>query len=215
MATSIIAEPSAVKQKIYTPYNRSLIHGIGRNDFPTPIRVNNVRLHSYHIWHSMLARCYAKVNLAKNPTYVGCTVADEWHSFSAFESWFTKNYFEGANLDKDLLFPGNKVYAPDTCVFVDQALNKLLGSCASARGALPLGVSKQDGKFRSQVCENGVQRYLGFFSTILEAHQAWQAAKADIIANFPTDNPRIRAALDLRVDQLRDDLKHNRITVTL
>lgn len=199
----------------YVPYNRSLVHGIGRNDFPTPIRVNNVWLQSYRTWSLMLARCYGKRSLTKNPTYTGCTVVEDWHSFTAFEQWFTANYFEGACLDKDLLYPGNKVYAPNTCVFVDQALNKLLGSCAASRGLLPLGVSKQDGKFRSQVCENGVQRYLGMFPTALLAHQAWQIAKAYAISDFITDNPRIRKALDRRVAQLRDDLANNRITLSL
>lgn len=213
MDCSILAESSAAisRTKLFVPYNRSSVCGKGINDFPAPTKY----LKSYATWVNVLKRCYSEPRSVRNLSYAGCSVVEEWLYFSKFESWHTEHYREGYHLDKDLLFHGNKVYGPDFCTFVTPELNSLLTDCARARGNQPLGVSVDGAKFKARVCRDSCSLFLGLFNTPLEAHQAWQAAKADIIANFPTDDPRIRAALDLRVDQLRDDLKHNRITVTL
>lgn len=219
MATSIIAELSALKTSVRETNVRAswpTVRGVGINDSPNPIKVNGKNTKPYTTWGNVLGRCYAKdYRPDNNKTYIGCVVADEWHYYSNFERWHSENYFDGGQLDKDILFPGNRVYGPDTCIYATVALNMLLSSNAAVRGPNPLGVTTELKKFRATVAKNGRNTFLGNFPTPLEAHQAWQAAKADIIANFPTDDPRIRAALDLRVDQLRDDLKHNRITVTL
>lgn len=197
---------------------RVLVHGCGKNDFTTPIQVNGKLLKSYIRWANMLKRCYSTNDQKENPTYVDCTVAEAWHSFTTFEKWFTENYVDGYHLDKDTLFPGNKVYSAETCVFIPQTLNNLLMDCSAARGEHPLGVyfHKASKKYMARVCVAGQrQSYLGSFPTPLEAHQAWQLAKAAIIEAFPTTDPRIRAALDKRAAQLRDDHAHGRITVKL
>ena len=206
-----------VKQESYVPYNRSLVYGIGLNDFPTPTCVNDKDIRSYTIWRVMLQRCYSELYREGRPTYTGCTVAEEWHSFTAFEKWFTANHTEGCQLDKDILFPGNKVYSAETCVFVSPALNALLLDHGAARGKYPLGVSLDNRRprYQARVSTEAGRKCLGLFDTPLAAHQAWQLAKADIIANFPTTDPRIQAALDKRVAQLRDDYANNRITVKL
>lgn len=43
---------------------------------------------------------------------------DEWLSFSVFAKWFKIAYVEGYHLDKDLLFKCNKIYSPDTTIFI-------------------------------------------------------------------------------------------------
>lgn len=222
MDSSIIAESSASRRAYRSSRVSNLrtavptVRGVGINDFPTSVKVNGKNIPPYIAWQNMLGRCYAAEHRpTNNVAYIGCVVVDEWHYFSNFERWYSENYFDGAHLDKDLLFPGNRVYGPDTCIFVTLALNMLLSSNAAVRGTHPLGVAVDGKRFRAMVSENGVPRYLGLFSTPLEAHQAWQAAKADIIERFPTADPRIRKALDLRVVQLRDDLANNRITVSL
>lgn len=144
---------------------------------------------------------------------------EAWHDFSDFERWFSEHHIEGFHIDKDILTPGNKVYGPENCIFVPQALNSLLTAHGAARGLYPLGVSPADKSFKAMISENHVMRYLGVFPTSLLAHQAWQTAKAcaisNFIVNFRITDPRIRKALDLRVVQLRDDLLHNRITEKL
>lgn len=206
-----------IEQKSYTRSKRKLVQGRGINDATTPVVVDGKIITSYNVWSTMLSRCYAARYHKTRPTYVGCSVAKDWQLFSNFEKWFTEHYAEGLSLDKDLLFPGNKVYGPDTCVFVTPALNGLLLDCGTRRGDSPLGVSfrKDLQKYTASVRVEGVLRYLGHFPTPLEAHQAWQLAKAAIIEAFPTTDPRIRAALDKRAAQLRDDHAHGRITVKL
>ena len=120
-------------------------------------------------------------------------------------------------MDKDILFPGNKTYSAETCVFIPRRLNTLLTDGGAARGAHPIGVSfhKSSQKYRALIQTGAGQKHLGSFSTPLAAHQAWQLAKAAIIEAFPTTDPRIRAALDKRAAQLRDDHAHGRTTVKL
>ena len=73
----------------------------------------------YKKWREMLARCYCEKYQTKKPSYLGCTVSEEWHNFQVFAEWFYSN-FNGSNnceLDKDLLVLGNKEStARDLCV---------------------------------------------------------------------------------------------------
>jgi len=72
----------------------------------------------YNTWADMIQRCYDPKWHDKKPTYTGCTVCDEWHNYQVFSEWFEDNYIEGFQLDKDIKIDGNKVYSPETCMFV-------------------------------------------------------------------------------------------------
>lgn len=136
---------------------------------------------TYNTWCRMIARCYCAKLHAKQPTYIGCTVDDRWHDFQDFAEWVEGHEYSnhGYQLDKDLLLPGNKVYAPERCVFVPRQLNSLLTSCASARGGLPQGVSlhKTSGRYQAQIRLNGKQEHLGYFDCPNEAYKAYKVAK--------------------------------------
>jgi 7,8-dihydro-6-hydroxymethylpterin-pyrophosphokinase len=54
------------------------------------------------------------------------TVTPEWWSRRAFTEWMRGQEWQGRQLDKDILWPGNKIYAPDKCLFVPQEINNLL-----------------------------------------------------------------------------------------
>lgn len=219
MANSIVAEAAASplisEQKVpYTHFNRKLIYGVAVCDFHSPISHYGKIIPSYRYWHHMIKRCYSTFFHGSRPTYIDCSVVKEWLSFTFFEKWFRENYIKGYDLDKDILVPGNRVYGPDTCVFIPQELNKLLIR-TTLRGKLPWGVYMNRKRFGAQVTRENQNVKLGTYDTPLEAHKAWQLAKALIIEQFPTTNPRIRKALDLRVAQLRDDHANNRITTKL
>jgi hypothetical protein len=80
----------------------------------------------YAAWNSMLKRCYDEKYQARRPTYIGCSVAPEWHDFQCFAEWYYKNYpADGKDyqLDKDHLVKGNKLYGPDTCCFLTPQQN--------------------------------------------------------------------------------------------
>lgn len=198
-----------------TPASRKLVHGIGLNNAPWLSYSNGKQTPAYSVWTRMLKSCYSAINLVKRPTYTGCSVSPEWLYFSNFESWFTKHHVAGYHLDKDLLVQGNRVYSAETCVFVPPALNYLLLDRRGARGLYPLGVSSHKDLFMARIVRYGHQTNLGYSKTPQLAHKQWQLAKADYIANYPVDDPRVRHALDLRVAQLRYDAEHNLITKKL
>ena len=71
----------------------------------------------------MVQRCYDKdVHKKYKPEYKDKSVCEEWLNYSNFRIWFEEHYVPCKNnqidLDKDLLVQGNKVYSPETCVFL-------------------------------------------------------------------------------------------------
>ncbi len=167
-----------------------LVCGVGVNDYEGNVTENGKHIKSYNTWCSMLARCYSSKAQIKMPTYIDCSVCEEWLSFSNFKIWFDENYVEGFHLDKDILVQGNKVYSPEFCRFVPQYLNKLLTDCGNARGDLPLGVaeSKPDHKTRKinstykALCNNGYGKLLTkTFKTIQEAVEWYSITKKLVV----------------------------------
>jgi len=158
----------------------------------------------YLKWQAMIQRCYSEKYQREKPTYIGCSVTEEWHTFSNFKKWMEQQEWEGKHLDKDILVPGNKVYSPDTCVFVDGAVNVFLVDRGSAGGDWPLGVCFRGdiNKFRSQ-CSNPFTKqreYLGYFKDPQEAHLAWKQRKHELacqLADLQTDQ-RVADALRAR-----------------
>ena len=159
-------------------------------------------------WKHVMERCYSEPFKKVNPSYEFSSCVDEWNYASIFKSWMEKQDWQGKQLDKDLLFPGNQVYGPDTCVFLEGKVNKFLTERNSDRGLYPIGVSatKSGNRFVSQ-CNNGTGRvqYLGTFDTPEEAHEVWLNEKlrlAKILASEQTDQ-RIAKALVERYENYR------------
>lgn len=83
--------------------------------------INKKPNQAYKVWQAMMQRCYDDAYKVYRPTYEGCTVCAEWHNFQVFADWFDKTYprdGEKYQLDKDIKVKGNKVYSPETCLFV-------------------------------------------------------------------------------------------------
>jgi len=136
-----------------------LVCGVGINDADYEVQpiINGKRVMCpfYAKWVGMLERCYSEKFQNKWPTYIGCYVILDWIYFSNFKYWMQTQPWEGKHLDKDILFPGNKVYGPYTCVFVDQKVNMFLTDSGATRGQYPIGVyyHKESRKF-SSVCSS-------------------------------------------------------------
>lgn len=184
-----------------------LIYGVGINDVKRNITytLGNKRVGCpiYRYWHHMLERCYSEKWLAKYPAYVGCSVSDEWLKFSSFEKWVLTQDWKDKQLDKDFLSKGKKLYSPETCIFIDQSLNKFLTDRAALRGSYPLGVTLElSGLFKVR-CWNpftGKREYLGLFKDPQEGHLVWKAKKHEhalAYAEQQTD-PRVAEALRTR-----------------
>jgi hypothetical protein len=166
----------ATKQSIA---QRKVSFGVAVNDadYMTTTMVNGKRVLCpfYMRWRDMIKRCYDPKYHAKQPTYIDCSVCDSWLMFSNFRNWMVNQDWEGKELDKDLLVKGNKVYSPETCVFVSRELNTLLNSSAAIRGEWPIGVSfdKRDRKFQAQCSINGKNKRIGSYDTPEDAHKAY------------------------------------------
>ena len=195
---------------------KKLVHGVGINDadyvvrrFETIVVNDKQKLKRvwvcpfYRTWKSMLRRCYSIKTQNNQPTYIGCTVSKEWLTFSNFRSWMETQNFEGNQLDKDLLIEGNKVYSPQTCVFVTQTVNNFTIDSGASRGEWLIGVywHKPTEKFMSQ-CSNPFTKkreHLGYFDSELEAHEAWLKRKLELayeLAAIQTDERVAEALID-------------------
>lgn len=135
----------------------------------------------YSVWLSMLTRCYNERFLISNKTYINCEVCDEWLDFQNFAKWFTQNYVEGYQLDKDILIKGNKIYSPETCCFIPQEINLLLGNHKKARGVYPIGVTKQRNKFSVHLKIKSTQIHCGNFDTVDQAFICYKVLKENDI----------------------------------
>lgn len=97
------------------------------------------RSEAYRAWSCMFTRCYSKKYQQRQPTYIGCTVHSDWHSFQVFAEWFKLNYVKGFELDKDIKVKGNRVYSAETCMFVSAKDNKVESSAKHYKFLSPRG----------------------------------------------------------------------------
>ena len=192
-----------------------LVYGVGINDADYVVErketisgVNGERKQKlvwycpyFRTWKGMLQRCYSIAYQDRKPTYKGCSVSTEWLTFSNFKSWMEKQQWEGGQLDKDLLFEGNKIYSSATCVFVTQMVNSFINDSGASRGEWLIGVNwdKDRKKFLSRCCNpfSGKQENLGRFDCEQEAHQAWQVRKIELthLLAAEQEDPRVSKAL--------------------
>lgn len=105
----------------------------------------------FKTWQGMLQRCYDEKLHKRYETYVDCTVCEEWHNFQNFAKWYKESYYEIDGemmcLDKDIIAKGNKVYSPETCVFVPRTINICFTKTNKLRGDFPIGVRKVKEKY--------------------------------------------------------------------
>lgn len=162
----------------------------------------------YTDWCNMINRCYNKGFIERQPTYLGCTVCEEWKYLSNFIKWVDSQpnrEWQNHALDKDILFIGNKQYNPLTCSYITKGLNQFLTTRGNDRGGCLIGVQRQSSgtkQFKS-TCRNPFicdQEILGYFDTELEAHKAWQAKKHEHALRLADlqEDPRVAEALRQR-----------------
>ena len=157
---------------------------LGEGKYKT--RENGKQTKCYDTWNNMLKRCYNPKCQEKHSTYKECEVCEEWHNFQTFAHWYNDNYYEvqgeRMHLDKDILFKGNKIYSPKTCVFVPERINLLFTKSNKSRGNDPIGTHQlPDGNYEAY-CSNGEgSDYLGRFDNINDAFHIYKVHKEKII----------------------------------
>ena len=182
------------------------------------------------LWDKIQCRCkIGGSQQVEQPTYIGCT--NGFKDFQEFAEWCQHQYGylhkeeNGRHwqVDKDLKIFGNKMYSPETCIFVPTRINSLLISCGARRGTHPLGVcydkSKLKLKARCQAGKGGSLKNLGYFECELKAHQAWQKYKVELIRKICLEDEEIRNHLELvpillaQAQRIEDDLNNGRETM--
>ena len=186
----------------------TLIYGVGINDADYVVQptIDGIvtACNYYSAWKRMIERCYSEKHIKKRPTYEGCSVCQEWLTFSNFKCWMEKQDWQGKALDKDIIKSGNKVYCPEFCAFVDLATNNFTVDRGNARGRLPIGVCLFRGNGQLQAgCRNpftNKREYLGLFYCPAQAHLAWKKRKHELALQLAElqDDDRVAAALRLR-----------------
>ena len=113
---------------VKNPYDVTVngIGYIGVGKYKTT-RDDNPKRHTdeYNTWVTMLYRCYCDEDTVY---FKESSVCKEWLCYQNFAEWYSQNKYEvkvRLHLDKDILFPGNKIYAPDKCILIPQRINML------------------------------------------------------------------------------------------
>lgn len=127
-------------------------HGyLGQGKYASEHRdVNGKRIlhNEYGIWKNMHER--AGNFDGKHPSYVDVTVNEEWWCYQNFAGWYIeRKYYTGDDflcLDKDLLYPGNREYAPDKCCLIPNSINEIFKNYENYKktdDSLPTGVRRR------------------------------------------------------------------------
>lgn len=202
--------------------------GINDADYVTQPGDRSKRCPIFDTWHSMVRRCYSKNSLSRNSIYEDKYVAEDWKHFTDFKKWMEVLSWEGLYLDKDILVMGNKVYSPDTCVFVPQYINTFFAvPCnGNKKSNYPLGVNIKPRlittPFVGQGSANGKRTHLGCAATPEEAHILWQKWKLTEIdrvrAEYENEgyvHEGVIVSLNTTKENLTNDIESGRITPRL
>lgn len=179
-----------------------LVFGVGvyeKGTYQGSIGGKNTK--EYTHWTDMLRRCYSEKYHARCPTYIGCSVSEGFCNFQKFTEWCNNQIGFGVKdyqLDKDIIYKGNKQYNRYSCAFVPREVNTLLRTSKASRGEYPLGVCFHKGKFYAYHRVHGSRTHIGIFSTPEEAFSAYKTAKE---AHIKVVAEKYKDSIDPRVYQ--------------
>jgi len=136
----------------------------------------------YNVWSQMHQRCddvdgKAYINYGGR----GITICDEWSTYEGMKSFISDGWEKGLQIDR---IDNDQGYSPENCRFTTRSVNNL--------NRRPYGKSKYRGicwheannKWRALVYIYGNQKYIGIYSSEIEAAKAYNA----YIIKFNLDN---------------------------
>lgn len=174
------------KGTIRNPYRKSY-YGVGFLGVGRHLSIlNGNKTKAVITWEGMLQRCYCPRYQKYKPTYKGCSVHPDWHNFQVFAEWYNNQEYngEGYQLDKDILYPENKIYSKDTCCLVPREVNSLVSIKRSKYGSnLPTGVHyvKSRKKYTTSVGTGEDRRRFGHYDCPYEAHKIYVREKIKMV----------------------------------
>ena len=176
------------KGMVKNPFIKS-VYGIGY------LGATVVDKKSYEKWSSMISRCYNdKCTNYKNYGAKGITVCEEWHCYANFKKWYDENYYEIDNekveLDKDILFKNNKIYSPETCIFVPKYINNLFGGVFKDCNNKKIKKT-ESGKYTVNIQTRHNNRNLGVFDTIEKAREIYNYNRLKLIEELTEEYKKV------------------------
>ena len=176
--------------------NSPCVFGIGYLGYGEYNRITH-RI-EYDRWSHLFQKCYAK-----DYREYGYNVDPYFHSFQNFCTWISKQVgykdLKNRHLVKNILQKHNKIYSPDTCCLVPNFLDRVLLTNEARRGKLPLGINKENGKFRA-CCRTHAGQIFERFDTLEEAFDYYKQTKEKEIKYMATKykhllDPKVYVAL--------------------
>jgi hypothetical protein len=136
---------------------------------------------AYIVWYNMKRRCYSAACQERQPTYIGCTMSENFSDFQFFAQWCQSQIgyaLQNYHIDKDMLICGNKLYSENTCVFIPASLNKFFNAHAATNTMYPQGVAiAACGKFTATLSIDGKEKHIALCNTPELAFAAYKVAK--------------------------------------
>lgn len=175
---------------VKNPYDKTIygVGYIGAGNYMA--KENNRMVEAYRTWHDIMRRCYSENSKEKFQAYYHiCSVSKEWHNYQNFAEWFDNNKYEvegRLHIDKDILYPGNKIYCSDTCLLVPQRINMLFMNKPNKRG-LPNGIVKYKNGY---LVKYGGNEY-GVKNTLNDAFTLYSEKKKEAIVKVANEYKNI------------------------
>ena len=119
-------------------------------------------------------------------------------------------------LDKDLLVKDNKVYGPDTCCFLPQAINSIFSSCKKKINLhLPEGVHlTPNGKYEVRIFIKPNKRFIKTVSSVKESNILALEKKIEAveygIISYPELDVRAVFALNREINEMQEKINNIR-----
>lgn len=179
----IVQSGNLANGRIKNPYRPSVFNKgyVGVGEYYRSINLKQTK--AYCAWSSMLQRCYDQKLHKSHPTYIGCSVCEEWLNFQIFAHWYYNTGYSNLKyqVDKDLLVPGNKIYSPKTCCMLPAIINTSLKIENNPKSKYPAGISKNGNQYTVGVRRGNDSRYAVGYHTVGEAVNAYRQVKQERI----------------------------------
>lgn len=151
---NILSKISYVKSGVIkNPYQKSILNIGAFGDvsrFNLELLEPKQRKYLYDLYRDMIKRIYNPRNIYEINSYDKSLLDNRWFTYENFLNWVFNdkgnNFHYYYNLDKDLIKPGNKIYGPDTCIFLPDHLNKAISINKTTLNLSQGVIKNKDGK---------------------------------------------------------------------